>query len=109
MTSETFRKLALAFPDAVEGTHMGHPDFRVNNRIFASLTSDEARGSIKCDAATIDMLVRSSPEIYRDAWGGRWLGVALDGADEGAVTDLLEDAWKKVAPKRVVAAWKPRA
>lgn len=37
MTSDAFRKLALALPDAEERAHMHHPDFRVNDRIFATL------------------------------------------------------------------------
>ena len=37
MTSDAFRKLALTLPDAEERAHMHHPDFRVNNRIFATL------------------------------------------------------------------------
>ena len=32
MTPATFRKLALALPDAVEGAHHQHPDFRVQGR-----------------------------------------------------------------------------
>jgi hypothetical protein len=37
MTPDSFRKLALSLPDAIEGAHMGHADFRVGGKIFASL------------------------------------------------------------------------
>ena len=37
MTAAQFRKIALSFPEAVEAAHMGHPDFRVGGRIFATL------------------------------------------------------------------------
>ena len=37
MTPTQFRKIALALPNAVESEHMGHPDFRVGGKIFASL------------------------------------------------------------------------
>jgi hypothetical protein len=37
MTPDTFRKLALRLPGAIEGEHMGHGDFRVRGRIFATL------------------------------------------------------------------------
>ena len=41
MATETeFRRIALGMKDAVEGAHMGHPDFRVNGRIFATLHAD---------------------------------------------------------------------
>jgi hypothetical protein len=37
MTSAAFRKLALRLPDAEERAHLGHPDFRVGGRVFATL------------------------------------------------------------------------
>lgn len=37
MTPASFRKLALSLPDVVEREHMGHPDFRVGGKIFATL------------------------------------------------------------------------
>ena len=37
MTSAQFREIALSFPEAVEAAHMGHPDFRVGGKIFATL------------------------------------------------------------------------
>jgi len=103
MNADRFRALALGFPEAVESEHMGHPDFRVRKKIFATLTADEQRGSIKCDPSTMDTLIRAEPAVYRDAWGGRWLGVELSLADEAAISDLLEDAWRMVAPKRLAA------
>ena len=43
MTPQQFRKIALSLPEAIELQHMGHPDFRVAGKIFASLgaPSDE--------------------------------------------------------------------
>ena len=43
MTPQQFRKIALSLPDTIESAHMGHPDFRVGGKIFASLgaPSDE--------------------------------------------------------------------
>ena len=37
MTPDDFRRLALALPATVEASHGRHPDFRVGNRIFATL------------------------------------------------------------------------
>ena len=47
MTPDGFRKVALAMQDAIEGAHMGHPDFRANGRIFASLHSGDRTGMVK--------------------------------------------------------------
>jgi hypothetical protein len=42
MRENDFRRIALGMEGAVEGAHMGHPDFRVNNRIFATLHQDRS-------------------------------------------------------------------
>jgi hypothetical protein len=63
MTPDTFRDLALRLPGAIEAEHMGHRDFRVRKRIFATL------GYPSVDFATIALTI----------------------------------AWKRKAPKRLVA------
>jgi len=45
-TDTDFRRVALALTDAVESAHMGHPDFRVNGRIFATLHADMKFGMV---------------------------------------------------------------
>ena len=47
MTAYDFRRIALGLNTAVEGAHMGHPDFRVQNRIFASLNAEQTIGNVK--------------------------------------------------------------
>ena len=48
MTDDDFRRLALSLPGATESAHMGHPDFRVSGRIFATLRyPDEHWGMVK--------------------------------------------------------------
>jgi hypothetical protein len=37
MTAAEFRRIALSLPQTNEAAHMGHPDFRVAGRIFATL------------------------------------------------------------------------
>ena len=37
MTLQGFQRLALSMPEASEGSHMGHPDFRVRGKVFATL------------------------------------------------------------------------
>lgn len=103
MTGGRFRELALALPEAVEGSHMGHPDFRVRKKIFATLTADEDHGAVRCDPGSLDALVRQDPATFRDAWGGRWLGIALARIEEQEVETLLNDAWRLVAPGSLVA------
>jgi len=98
LTQADARRIALALPEAEEGAHMGHADFRVRNKIFASLPR---RGQVAMKVApeNLDALVRSDPETFKDVWGGRWLGVNLDRVSRPVLRDLLEDAWRMTAPK----------
>ena len=38
---DDFRDLALRLNGATEGSHMGHPDFRVKGKIFCTVPPDE--------------------------------------------------------------------
>lgn len=37
MTPQAFRAMALLLPDAIESSHMGHQDFRVRGKVFATI------------------------------------------------------------------------
>lgn len=102
ITPAVVRKLALALPEAVEGSHFDHPDFRVRSKIFASLSHDGRTVSFKTTSANLDALVASDPDTFRDAWRGRWVGARLDRITVPMLRDLLNDAWRLAAPKRLV-------
>jgi len=82
---------------------MGHTDFRVCNKIFASLPKP-GQVAMKIAPENLDALVRSDPETFKDVWGGRWLGVNLDRVTRPVLRDLLEDAWRLTAPKSLRSA-----
>lgn len=46
MTPGQFRHLALSMPEAFESAHMGHPDFRVEGKIFATLGHPDERSAV---------------------------------------------------------------
>lgn len=49
MTEADFRKLALSLEGAIESSHLGRTDFRINNKIFATLPfedDDDAKGNV---------------------------------------------------------------
>lgn len=107
MTPEAFRRIALAFPDALESAHMGHPDFRVGGRIFATidwpspgwgvvnLTPHEQELFVQADAAAF--------EAVPGGWGRRGsTRVRLEAADEATLRSALTAAWRKTAPKKLV-------
>jgi hypothetical protein len=105
MTATQFRNLALSFPEATENAHMGHPDFRVRGRIFATLGPDEAWGMVKLTPDEQALFVRTEPIVFqpiKGAWGRRGCTrVELSAATETAVRQALAAAWKSTAPKRL--------
>ena len=108
MTADDFRRLVLALPGAVEGAHMGHPDFRANGRIFASLHSGDRTGMVKLTPDEQREYFREYPEMFTPsagAWGRQGCtNVILEAAREDAVRGALTLAWEwaaaQPAPKR---------
>jgi predicted DNA-binding protein (MmcQ/YjbR family) len=71
MTGDDFRELALAQPGAEERAHMGHPDFRANGRIFATLQADERTGMVKVTPEEQAVLLRDYTKVFTPA-AGAW-------------------------------------
>ncbi len=106
MTADEFRNLALSFPEAVESAHMGHPDFRVRKKIFATLGPNEDWGMVKLTADQQASFVRTEHGVFKPAsgaWGRRGCTIVrLADADELTVRQALIAAWRNTAPKRLV-------
>jgi YjbR len=94
--------------EAVEGAHMGHPDFRVKGRIFATLHADRLWGMVKLPPDQQDMFVRQYPSTFvpeSGAWGrSGCTAVHLKSVDEETLGEALTLAWqntvKELAAKR---------
>ena len=99
-----FRKLALALPEAEEQDHRGHPSFRVREKIFATLWPDEHRAALKLRIEDQSDLVSSKPQaISLNAWSKQgWTNIDLAHITQPECRELLEEAWRIVAPKKLV-------
>jgi predicted DNA-binding protein (MmcQ/YjbR family) len=108
------RKLCLALPEAHEVEAWGEPTFRVRNKIFAMYASagthhGGGRPGVWCATAhmTQDLLLRSDRQRFfvpPYVGKGGWVGIYLDDTpDWGAVADVLQEAYRRVAPKRLLA------
>jgi hypothetical protein len=104
MTSQQinlFRRLALQLPGAVESSHMGHPDFRLNNRIFATLSGQEKGcGVLKLTPEQQQTFVTDQPRIFSPVQGG-WgrMGMTflhLNEADESIMAGALKTAHRNL-------------
>ena len=101
LTQQLVRELALALPEAHEHQHRGRPDLRVKNKIFATLPEDGRTVNVKTTPTDLDLLVSTTPETFRDVWGGTWVGVDLGRISRGRLRGLLIAAWRLAAPKRL--------
>lgn len=100
MTADGFRRIALGMKDAVEGTHMGHPDFRVRGKIFATLHPDQQWGMVKLTPDQQQRFVSDAPDSFtpeKGAWGVQGCtAVRLAAADEDLVGEAMTLAWQNV-------------
>jgi hypothetical protein len=107
MTVSGFRRIALALSDVVEGAHMGHPDFRVQNRIFATIQVDPRYGMVSLTPDQQACFVRDHPETFapvNGAWGrGGATTVTLAVAKEEAVGEAMTLAWQNRVAKNAEA------
>ena len=103
MTAADFRSLALSFPEASEHAHMNHPDFRVRNKIFATLGYPDATfGTVQLTPEQQHEFMKSNPGVFtpaNGAWGLRGSTVVkLQAVKKTVLRRALEAAWRKVAP-----------
>lgn len=99
--ADLFRRLALALPEAMESSHMGHPDFRLNDRIFATLSAEErGLGTLKLTVEQQQSFITEMPEIFEPVHGG-WgrMGmtfVDLHKVDEATLNGALATAYNNL-------------
>jgi hypothetical protein len=99
-------RIALTLPEATEGAHHGHADFRVCGKIFATLAYEkEGFDVLLLSPGEQQGMIADAPEVFspvNGAWGrngatkvrfGKATSVVLEGA--------LRSAWRRRAPKRL--------
>jgi hypothetical protein len=114
MTPNDFRRIALSFAGAEESSHMGHPDFRVGGRIFATLASvRQGFGNLMLAPEQQVAFVQELPGMFLPVKGG-WgrMGathILLSVANEDVLTGALQTAWKLRVEKNRKSAEKSPA
>jgi hypothetical protein len=102
MTTPTdVRRIALGMMGAIEGAHMGHPDFRVNGRIFASLHTGMEFAMVKLTPDQQQEFIRDHPETFEPesgSWGLQgYTRVRLAVADQETLGEAMTLAWRNTA------------
>lgn len=94
-----FRRIALSFAGAEEGSHMGAVDFRVGGQIFATLAAvGQGYGNLMLTPELQAMFVAEEPGVFLPVAGG-WgrngaTHVKLAAANEDLLAGALQTAWK---------------
>jgi hypothetical protein len=108
------RKLCLALPEAHEVEAWGEPTFRVRQKLFAMYASagnhhGAGRPAVWCKATKMnqELMISAAPgRFFSPPYVGPsgWIGVWLDrGVEWAELAELLQDAYRLAAPKRLVA------
>jgi hypothetical protein len=110
MTIKDFRRIALSFEGAEEGSHMGAVDFRVGGRIFCTLAhAKKGYGNLMLKPEQQAMFVEELPEIFLPVAGGWGRNGATHVVLANASEDVLEGAIRVAYQLRVEANKKARA
>ena len=106
VTYETVREIAHRFREAGDGTSYGTAALKVHGKLFVRLKEDGETIVLRTDSFEREHLLGTAPNTffitdhYRDY---PWVLVRLATADVAQLQELIEDAWRRVAPKRLIA------
>jgi len=108
ITSDELRLIALSLPEALERETWGESTFRAGEKIFVMLSTEGDRASVKASVEDQVALVAREPGTFSvAAYVGRfgWITVQLASVDPEEMRELIVDAWRRTAPKRLVTAY----
>lgn len=99
MNAADFRRIALSFDGAEEGSHMGALDFRVGRRVFATLASvKDGFGNLMLTPDVQAEFVNEAPDVFLPVAGGwgrmGFTHIRLAKANRDVLTGALHTAWK---------------
>ena len=107
ITVKEVRALALSFPEVREEPHFDRASFRVRGRIFATIAPDEKSGMLKLDLDAHEALLAAEPGAFFSFGGfsrNGATGVRFARVNKQLFRELLDEAWRNVAPKGLVAS-----
>lgn len=101
---DTVRAVALRLPGTEEGTSYGTAAFRVSGKLFARLHQDGESLVVRADVEQREGLVQAYPKIFfiTDHYRNHpWVLVRLASISRDELSEVLEEAWRLRAPKRL--------
>ena len=108
MQARTVKRLALELPEVEERETWQTPTFRVRNKMFAMFGDGGREIWIKSTHDEQRALCQMDPEtFFAPPYVGPsgWIGVRFATVDREELRELLIEAWRMIAPKRLVAEY----
>lgn len=108
MQARTARKIALGLPEAEERETWETATFRIRNKIFVMFNDQERELWIKSTFDEQRALCHMDPgTFFVPPYVGPsgWVGVRIRTVDRDELEELLIEAWRLTAPKRLVRAF----
>ena len=112
MTFDDVRAIALALPGAEESTSYGTPAFKVAGKMLARKHQDGVSLVVRISFDERELLMEAEPETFYITDHYRAypaLLVRIETVHPGTLKHILEQTWRQVAPKKLVAAHAPPA
>jgi hypothetical protein len=104
VTWQTVRELAGALPEVEESTSYGTPAFKVRGRLFARLHQSGESVVVRVDKHERAMRMRADSEAFyitNHYTAYPWMLVRFSAVQRDDLAELLEDSWRRQAPKRL--------
>src|SRR5262249_55187175 len=102
----TVRCIALSLPAVEEGTSFGTPGFRVKGKFMMRFWEDGETLVVKCGFAETEFWMKYDPETFfiTDHYRGYpAVLVRMSNVKEKDLHDVIEQAWRFNAPKKILA------
>ncbi|HXP21703.1 MAG TPA: MmcQ/YjbR family DNA-binding protein [Streptosporangiaceae bacterium] len=103
---EHARRFALSLPGVTEEPHFDLSSYRVRGKIFATAPPGGSHLHVFLDELAVEAAVAEDPAAFEPLrWGRQVRGVRilLAAAAAERVTELIDDAWRRRAPRQLVA------
>jgi hypothetical protein len=108
MQARTVRRIALSLPESEERETWETATFRVRNKIFVMFSDRERELWVKSDFDEQRALTQTDPETFfvpPYVGPSGWVGVRIRSVDRDELSELVTEAWRLTAPKRLVSAF----
>ena len=109
---EEVRRISRGFPGIEESTSYGTPALKVQGKLLTRLKEDGKTLVVRTTFIDRDLLIQSDPSVYffTDHYRNYpYVLVRLELAELDDLRERLEDAWRRSASKKVLAAYDARA